>query len=295
MLFGVHAAPGPGYAAPMKALTYIDGIWHEGNPPLLGSMSHATWLSSIVFDGARAFEGCTPDLDRHCERVIRSARSMGLGPMLTAREVEELARDGVARFPRGAELYIRPMFFAEQGWIAPLPESTRFALAVYEAPLPSPKGFSACLSSYRRPAPNMAPTDAKASCLYPNSGRAIGEATGRGFDNAIVLDPEGHVAEFATANLFFVKDGVVHTPAANGTFLAGVTRHRVIQLLRDAGLIVHERSVTFQEVLDADEVFSSGNHGKVLPVTRLEKRDLQPGPVYTRARALYWDFAHSRA
>ncbi len=78
----------------------------------------------------------------------------------------------------------------------------------------------------------------------------------------------------------------------NGTFLAGVTRQRVIQLLRDAGTTVHERSFGFAEVLNADEVFSSGNYGKVIPVTRVEKRDLQPGPVYTRARELYWEFAH---
>lgn len=276
----------------MKALTYIDGLWHEGNPPLLGSMTHATWLSSIVFDGARAFEGCAPDLDKHCERVVQSARNLGLGPMLTAGEIQELARDGVRRFPRDAELYIRPMFFAEQGFIVPLPESTRFALAVYDAPMPSPKGFTVCLSSFRRPAPDMAPTNAKASCLYPNSARAISEALGLGFDNAIVLDHEGNVAEFATSNLFFAKDGVVHTPAVNGTFLAGVTRHRVIQLLRQAGLTVHERTVGYAEVLNADEVFSTGNYGKVLPVTRVDKRDLQPGPVYARAREMYWDFAH---
>jgi branched-chain amino acid aminotransferase len=277
----------------MKALTYIDGLWHEGNPPLLGSMTHATWQSSIVFDGARAFEGVTPDLDKHCERVICSARNLGLAPMLSAGEIEELARDGVRQFPRDAELYIRPMFFAEEGFIVPLPESTRFALAVYDAPLPSPKGFSACLSSFRRPAPDMAPTNAKASCLYPNSARALSEALGRGCDNAIVLDHEGHVAEFATSNLFFVKDGVAHTPILNGTFLAGVTRQRIIQLLRNSGITVHERAVDYAEVLNADEVFSTGNYGKVLPVSRVDKRDLQPGPIYARAREMYWDFAHN--
>ena len=276
-----------------RTWTFYEGDWHEGNIGIVGPRTHALWLGSSVFDGARAFEGVTPDLDNHCKRVVRSARNLGLAPMLTCGEIEELARDGVRQFPRGAELYIRPMFFAEEGFIVPLPESTRFALSVYEAPLPSAKGFSVCLSSFRRPAPDMAPTDAKASCLYPNSARAISEALGRGFDNAVVLDFEGNVAEFATSNIFCVKDGVAHTTVANGTFLAGVTRQRVISLLRDAGVTVHERSLKFDEVLAADEVFSTGNYGKVLPITRVEKRDLQPGPVYTRARALYWDFAHS--
>src|SRR5690349_19690687 len=216
----------------MKSFTYIDGTWHEGNPPILGPMSHATWLSSIIFDGARAFEGVSPDLDRHCERAINSARTMGLRPMLSAGEIEELARDGIRKHDKSAELYIRPMFFAESGWIYPDPDSTRFTLSVYESPMPKPTdGCSIGLSPYRRPAPDQATTDAKASCLYPNSGRALREAEKRGFDNCVVLDPLGFVAELATANIMMAKNGVVHTPAANGTFLAGITRRRVIQLL----------------------------------------------------------------
>ena len=278
----------------MKAFTYIDGTWHEGNPPLLGSMSHATWLSSIIFDGARAFEGVSPDLDRHCERAVNSARTMGLRPVVSAGEIEELAREGIRKHAKGAELYIRPMFFAESGWIYPDPDSTRFSLSIYESPMPKPTaGCSVGLSPYRRPAPDQAPTDAKASCLYPNSGRALREAEQRGFENCVMLDPLGYVAELATANVMMAKDGVVHTPAANGTFLAGITRRRVIQLLRDAGKDVRERSITYEELLGADELLSVGNYGKVLPITRIEQRHLQPGPVYARARELYWDFAHS--
>jgi len=278
----------------MKAFTYIDGTWHEGNPPLLGSMSHATWLSSIIFDGARAFEGVSPDLDRHCERAVNSARTMGLRPVVSAGEIEELAREGIRKHAKGAELYIRPMFFAESGWIYPDPDSTRFSLSIYESPMPKPTaGCSVGLSPYRRPAPDQAPTDAKASCLYPNSGRALREAEQRGFENCVMLDPLGYVAELATANVMMAKDGVVHTPAANGTFLAGITRRRVIQLLRDAGKDVRERSITYEELLGADELLSVGNYGKVLPITRIEQRHLQPGPLYARARELYWDFAHS--
>jgi branched-chain amino acid aminotransferase len=150
------------------------------------------------------------------------------------------------------------------------------------------------LSSYRRPHPKAAPTDAKAACLYPNAARALKEAMDKGFDNAVVLDGNGNVAELATANLWFAKDGVAVTPAANGTFLNGVTRQRVARLLRGAGVAVEERTVTWEELLAADELFSSGNYGKVLPITRIDGRDLQPGPVYTRARELYWDFAHDR-
>ncbi|MEC7538358.1 MAG: aminotransferase class IV, partial [Pseudomonadota bacterium] len=132
----------------------------------------------------------------------------------------------------------------------------------------------------------------KASCLYPNAGRALKEAAVRGYDNAIILDPNGNVAEFATSNLFMVKDGVAHTPIPNGTFLNGITRQRVIQLLHDKSINVVERTVTPGELFEADELFSTGNHAKVLPVVRYEHRDLQSGPIGTLARELYWEFAH---
>jgi len=277
----------------MASWTYIEGAWLAGNPLLLGPMSHAMWQASLVFDGARAFEGTTPDLDRHCARVVASARALGLGPMLTPGEIEDVAREGIGHFPRHAALYIRPMFWAESGFMGGDPDTTRFALSVYDAPLPSADGFSAALSRFRRPSPEMAPTDAKAACHYPNSGRAIAEVKARGFDNAVLLDPLGHVAEFASANLFVAKGGTVATPEPNGTFLNGITRQRVIRLLRQSRVEVEERVVTIEELADADEIFSTGNFGKVLPVTRYEGRELGPGPIFRRARELYWAFAHN--
>jgi len=277
-----------------RAISYIDGAWLEGNPAIIGPMTHAIWMSSVVFDGARAFEGVAPDLDLHCARAIRSAQALGLEPMLSAGEIEELCWDGIRRFPSDAALYIRPMFYAESGFVLADPGSTRFTLTLFEAPMPSAAGFTAGLSTRRRPAPDSAPTAAKAACLYPNAGLALREVAARGFDNAILLDPIGNVAEFATANLFIAKDGAVHTPVPNGTFLNGITRQRVIALLRDAGVPVYERALTFAEVMAADEVFSTGNYAKVVPVTRVEDRHLQPGPLAARARALYWDFAHAR-
>ena len=272
---------------------FIDGRWVEGNPPLITAYSHGAWMGTIVFDGARAFEGVTPDLDRHCARMVRSVEALGMRCPYSPGELTELALDGVRLFPKDAALYIRPMAWSEDGFLAPDPDTTQFVLSVAESQLPQPNGFSACLSSFRRPGPEVAPTEAKAACHYTNSGRAEREAKGKGFENAVMLDPIGNVAEFATANLFMAKDGVVHTPVPNRTFLNGITRQRVIKLLRGAGLDVHERSLTFQDVLDADEVFSTGNYGKVLPATRIEQRHLQPGPVYAKARELYWEFAHA--
>ncbi|MEQ9607344.1 MAG: branched-chain amino acid aminotransferase [Kiloniellaceae bacterium] len=275
-----------------KAVHFLEGKWVEGNPPVMGPLTHAAWMASVVFDGARAFEGVTPDLDQHCERLVRSAASFGLKPVHTAGEMLEIAEDGLKHFDKEKALYLRPMLWAESGFVAPDPESTRFCFTLYEAPMPSAEGFSVCLSSYRRPAPNMAPTDAKASCLYPNSARALTEAAQRGFDNAVVLDAVGNVAELATANFWIVKDGAAITPVPNGCFLNGITKQRIMRLLAERGIKVVEARVTWQDVLAADEVFSTGNDGKVIPITRVEDRSLQPGPVYTTAREAYWDWAH---
>lgn len=156
-----------------------------------------------------------------------------------------------------------------------------------------PTGFSIGVSPFRRPSLETMPTNAKAGCLYPNNGRAILEAKMRGFDNALVLDMLGNVAETASSNVFMVKDGVVYTPVANGCFLSGITRKRVLGLLEDAGVKVVEKTLSVREFREADEIFSTGNHSKVVPVTRIEDRDLQPGPVAKKARELYWEWAHS--
>ena len=142
----------------------------------------------------------------------------------------------------------------------------------------------------------MAPTDAKASCLYPNSTRALREARDRGFDNAVVCDSAGLVAEFATANIFHVtQDGKVVTPAPNGTFLAGITRARVIDLLSREGVKVEERAVKPSELDTAKEIFNTGNFGKVTPCVRYESRTLPAGPIATLARERYMAFSANAA
>jgi branched-chain amino acid aminotransferase len=239
-----------------------------------------------------------PDMDRHCARVNRSAATIGLRPTMEAAAIHELVREGARKFAPGTALYVRPMYWAEAdgfGAIVPDPDSTRFCLCLYEAPMPTPSGLSVTKSSYRRPTLESMPTDAKAGCLYPNNARVIREAAANGFDNALVCDALGNVAETGTSNVFMAKDGVVHTPAPNGTFLNGITRQRVIDLLRADGVPVVEGTLRYEDFANADEIFTSGNYSKVVPVTRIDDRDLQPGPVYRRARQLYWDFAQSKA
>ena len=273
-----------------NSLTYHDGAWHEGNPPLLGPMDHGWWMASTVFDGARAFGGLAPDLGLHCARVVRSAESVGIVPEIDGPAIEALCWDGIDRFDADAELYIRPMFYFTDGFVVPDYAAAKFLLTIFESPLPAWHGLTACLVPFRRPAPDMAPTDAKASCLYPNVVRCMTAAREKGYDTAMVLDPDGNVAEFATNNLFMAKDGIVKTPAANGCFLAGITRARVIALLRGAGVSVEEATLSVEDVLDADEVFLTGNYSKVLPITGIEERGYPEGPMTRLARKLYFEF-----
>ncbi|WP_370194042.1 MULTISPECIES: branched-chain amino acid aminotransferase [Aurantimonas] len=281
-----------------RTRTFVDGQWHDGNPGLIGPRSHAMWLGSSVFDGARWFEGVAPDLDLHCERVNRSAEALGLKATMAADEIVRLTHEGLQDFDGKTAVYIRPMYWAEDGGYMGVPAdaaTTRFCLCLYESPMIASSGFTLGVSPFRRPTPETMPTLAKAGCLYPNNGRAIMEAKSRGFDNALVLDMLGNVAETGTSNLFMVKDGVVFTPVPNGCFLNGITRQRIIALLREAGREVVETTLTVAQFRDADEIFSTGNHSKVVPVVGIEDRQMQAGAVYAEARELYWSFARTAA
>jgi branched-chain amino acid aminotransferase len=282
-------------AAPTRTWTFYDEDWHEGNVPLFGPRTHSAWLGSSVFDGARAFEGRTPDIEAHCRRVNHSAVVMGLKPVTAVDRWLALVAEGLTKFDPKPELYIRPMYWAEGGGptsVDPDPESTQWCLTMYEAPMPAPSGSSITLSPFRRPTVDCMPVNAKAGCLYPNNARALVDARNRGFDNCLLRDVIGNVAELATANIFMGMGGVAYTPVANGTFLAGITRSRVIGLLRGAGIEVIEKCLTYADFEGAEEIWSCGNYAKVSPITRIDGRTLAAGPLYQRARALYWDFAY---
>lgn len=281
--------------AQSQTWTWVDDDWHEGNVPIMGARTHAVWLGSSVFDGARWFEGVAPDLDKHCARVNASAVALGLKPTVEVEDMVARTHEGLKKFDGKTAVYIRPTYWAEAGGYMAVPadpDSTRFALCLFEAPMIASQGFSVTVSPFRRPTIETMPTDAKAGCLYPNNGRAILEAKSRGFDNCLVRDMLGNVCETATSNIFLVKDGQVVTPATNRTFLSGITRARIIDLLWQYGFKTAEKTLTVEDFLEADEIFSTGNHSKVVPIVRIEDRQLQPGPIGQKSRELYWEWAH---
>jgi branched-chain amino acid aminotransferase len=134
-----------------------------------------------------------------------------------------------------------------------------------------------------------------AGCLHPNNALAMIGAHDRGFDNCVMLDQQGFVAELAIANLFMARDGMVFTPAPNGTFLDGIARQRIMKLLRNEGSEIVESGLRFDDFLAAEEIFSTGNLRKVQPVVRIDDHLLQPGPMFRRAREVYWAYAYASA
>lgn len=277
--------------------TYFEGRWHDGDVPVMRAADHGSWLGSTVFDGARCVGGLTPDLDKHCARVNRSAEALMLTPTVTTEQMVEIVRQGLKLFRKDAPVYIRPMYWGIDGdptAIIPSPEATGFALCLEEIPMAPPTASTTLTRTrFRRPVLEDAVVNAKAGCLYPNNARMLTEARSKGFGNALVADAMGNVAETATANVFMVKDGEVFTPVANGTFLAGITRARHMTNMRADGMAVHETVLTFDDFHDADEVFLSGNMTKVTPVTGFDDTQYQVGPVTRRVREMYWDWAVS--
>ena len=278
--------------------TYFNGAWHDGDKYILRAADHGAWLGSSVFDGARFFEGATPDLLLHCERVNNSARAMMLDPTVTPEEMVGIIKEGLSSFDKATSVYIRPMYWALDGsdsLVLPKENSTAFSICLEQIPMAAAIA-SATLSrtKFRRPVLEDNVVNAKAGCLYPNNARMLAEARSKGFTNALVADAAGNVAETATANIFMVRDGEVLTPIPNGTFLAGITRARHIQNLREFGKKVSEAVLTFQDFEDADEVFMTGNMTKIMPVTAFEDKNYQIGSVAKLARELYWDWSRTQ-
>ncbi|MDK3019570.1 branched-chain amino acid aminotransferase [Pseudodonghicola flavimaris] len=277
--------------------TYFNGSWHDGDVPIMQAADHGAWLGSTVFDGARFFDGLSPDLDLHCARINRSAKALMLTPTIGDAEMVEIVKEGLKAYSDDAAVYIRPMYWGIDGdasAIGPSPDTTGFAICLEEIPMaPADAGATLTRTRFRRPVLENAVCNAKAGCLYPNNARMLAEAKSKGFSNALVADAMGNVAESATANVFMVRDGEVFTPIANGTFLSGITRARHIKNLRADGFIVHEAVLSFDDFHAADEVFLSGNMSKVTPVTAFDDTQYQMGPVTRRARELYWDWAAS--
>ena len=206
-----------------KTVTFFENDWHEGNVAIMGPRTHAIWLGSSVFDGARAFDGVTPDLDRHCERqrfsqAVASSRWSRWRPGWAWPARAASASGATPSFISGR---CTGREDAAAAPCVPTPSPPAGASRSTTPPMPGRHARSRCRrSAARRSRPRR--SSAKAGCLYPNNARALVEAAAR-LRQLPPRDLLGNVAELGTANIFMAKDGVVYTPA-NGTFLNGITR-----------------------------------------------------------------------
>lgn len=277
--------------------TYFEKNWHKGNFPIMNAADHGSWLGSTVFDGARYFDGVAPDLLAHCKRLNQSAKAMGLVPTYSEKEIYDLILEGLANYTKQSAVYIRPMYWGiGNGYSAIVPDGANigFCICLEEIPMASDANTTTLTrTSFHRPILTDNLCNAKAGCLYPNNARMLQEASTKGFNNALVADAVGNVAETATSNVFLVKDGEIFTPIPNGTFLAGITRSRHIQNLKSDGYQVNECVLKFEDFLRADEVFLTGNMTKITPVSLFDDIKYEIGPVTKRARSLYFDWANS--
>ena len=277
--------------------TYFEKNWHKGNIPIMNAADHGSWLGSTVFDGARYFNGVAPDLLAHCGRLNQSAKAMGLVPTYSEKEIYDLILEGLANYTKHSAVYIRPMYWGiGNGYSAIVPDAANigFCICLEEIPMASDANTTTLTrTSFHRPILTDNLCNAKAGCLYPNNARMLQEASIKGFNNALVADAVGNVAETATSNVFLVKDGEIFTPIPNGTFLAGITRSRHIQNLKSDGYQVNECVLKFEDFSRADEVFLTGNMTKITPVSLFDDIKYEIGPVTKRARSLYFDWANS--
>ena len=277
--------------------TYFEKNWHKGNIPIMNAADHGSWLGSTVFDGARYFNGVAPDLLAHCERLNQSAKAMGLVPTYSEKEIYDLILEGLTNYTKQSAVYIRPMYWGiGNGYSAIVPDGANigFCICLEEIPMASDANTTTLTrTNFHRPILTDNLCNAKAGCLYPNNARMLQEASTKGFNNALVADAVGNVAETATSNVFLVKDGEIFTPIPNGTFLAGITRSRHIQNLKSDGYQVNECVLRFEDFSRADEVFLTGNMTKITPVSLFDDIKYEIGPVTKRARSLYFDWANS--
>jgi branched-chain amino acid aminotransferase len=271
---------------------WIDGdlvAWQEAKTHVASFGLHN---AGCVFEGIRVYGGRPFALREHCERLAASARALGFELPCGADDLRRVIQRTIDANGHH-EAYVRPVAWRGSEVVGIDPTGTAVHLAVLVLPWPRRErddptlGVSLCASQWRRPGPRAAPTQAKASCHYVTGALALQEANAAGYDDALLLDDRGRVAEATGANVFAVRGGVITTPIADSA-LAGITRRIVLTLARDIGLDVVEARVTPAQVRDADEVFLTGTACEIQPVCAVLDRRLPAGhPVTDLLRAAY--------
>lgn len=269
-------------------------------------LTHTLHYGMGVFEGVRAYE--TPDgpaifrLQDHTKRLFNSAKIVGMQLPFTEEQINRAHID-VVKANNLASCYFRPMAYYGSGklGVAPKQDDVQVILAAWEwgAYLGEEgmrKGIRVRVSSFTRHHPNVTMIKAKANGNYMNSIMANTEATRDGYDEAILLDAQGYVAEGSGENIFTVRDGVLYTPALD-VALDGITRRSVIAIASEMGLKVVEKRLTRDELYVADEVFFTGTAAEVTPIREIDGRQIgigERGPITTEIQQRYFDIVQGK-
>jgi branched-chain amino acid aminotransferase len=245
--------------------------WRDGK---IHFLTHALHYGSGVFEGMRAYDGEFFKLNEHNERLIHSAGILGFEIPYTLDQINQACRDALAA--QGlSDAYARPAAWRGSEMMGVAAQATKIHLAIacwawpsYFSPEALLKGLKLNIADWRRPSPDTAPTNAKASGLYMICTLSKHKADAEGCDDSLMLDYRGQVAEATGANIFFLKDGVLHTPTPD-CFLDGITRRTVIDLARARGIEVVERAIMPDEMADFEQAFLTGTAAEVSPLREI--------------------------
>ncbi|MCL7461827.1 branched-chain amino acid transaminase [Pseudomonas sp. NW5] len=272
--------------------------WREANTHVL---THSLHYGMGVFEGVRAYN--TPDgtaifrLQAHTDRLFDSAHIMGMKIPYTKEEINEATKAAVRE--NGLEsAYIRPLAFYGSEGMGIRADNLKVHVVIaawhwgaYMGDEALETGIKIRTSSFTRHHVNISMTRAKASGHYINSMLALQEAVSAGADEALLLDPEGYVAEGSGENIFIIKDGVIYTPEVTAC-LNGITRSTVLTLAREHNLEIVEKRITRDEVYIADEAFFTGTAAEVTPIRELDGRLIgagRRGPITEKLQKAYFD------
>ncbi len=271
-------------------------IWWDGRmipwrDAHLHVLSHGLHYASAVFEGERAYAGHIFKLREHTERLIASARILGMEMPYSAEQIDQACRD-VLEANGMTDAYVRPLAWrgAEQLSVSAQQTTIHVMVACWAWPnlfgADRMKGVRLGMASWKRPHPETAPTASKAAGLYMIGTMAKHEAEAAGFDDAMMLDWRGHLSEATGANVFLVLDGALHTPTPD-CFLDGITRRTVMALARKRQIEVIERAIMPEELAQASEVFLTGTAAEVTPVRQIGEHHYEPGAI---TRTLLGDY-----
>jgi branched-chain amino acid aminotransferase len=263
---------------------WFDGQFTPWREAKVHVLTHALHYASAVFEGERMYGGEIFKLTEHTERLLKSAEILDFTIPYTVAQIEAACKETCARNGL-TDCYIRPIAWRGSETVGVSAQDTRIHLAIavwdwpsYFNPEEKAKGIALGWAKYRRPAPDTAPTAAKAAGLYMICTVSKHAAEREGFADAMMLDWRGYVAEATGANVFFIKDGVLHTPDPD-CFLDGITRRSVIDLARGKGFEVVQRHIRPEELADFSECFIVGTAAEVTPVSQIGEFAFRPGNI----------------